>query len=65
MIVIRETAVSLRVSSGLNKVHKVLKPFSVADVRGLQAFQAVRRAEDGYSRRLYDWPSAPPRHKCI
>ena len=47
MIVIRETAVSLRVSSGLNKVHKVLKPFSVADVRGLQAFQAVRRAEDG------------------
>jgi len=34
------------VSSGSNKIHKVLKPFSVVDVRGPQVFQAVRRAKD-------------------
>jgi len=36
----------LRVSSGSNNIHKVLKPFNVVDVRGPQVFQAVRRAED-------------------
>jgi len=36
----------LRASSGSNKVHKVLKPFSVVDVRGPQVFQAVPRAKD-------------------
>jgi len=35
----------LRVSSGSNKIHKVLKPFSVVNVRP-QVFQAIRRAED-------------------
>jgi len=37
----------LRVSSGLNKMRKVFKPFCVVDVRGLQVVQAVRRVEDG------------------
>ena len=36
----------LRVSVGSDKIHKVLKTFTVVDVRGPQAFQAVRRAED-------------------
>jgi len=36
----------LRVSSGSNKTYKVLKPFSVVDVRGPQVFQAFRRTED-------------------
>jgi len=36
----------LRVSSGSNKIHKVLRPFSVVDVKGPQFFQAVRRAKD-------------------
>ena len=30
----------------LKQIHKVLKPFSVVDIRRPQAFQAVRRAED-------------------
>ena len=34
----------LRVNSGSDKIHKVLQPFSVVDVRGPQVFQAVRRA---------------------
>jgi len=34
------------VSSGSNNIHKVLKPFNVVDIRGLQVFQAVRRAKD-------------------
>jgi len=34
------------VSGGSDKIHKVLKPFSVVDVRGPQVFQAVRRAKD-------------------
>jgi len=33
----------LRVSGGSDKIHKVLKPFSVVDVSGPQVFQAVRR----------------------
>jgi len=36
----------LRVSGGSDKIHKVLKPFNVLDVRGPQVFQAVRRAKD-------------------
>ena len=36
----------LRVSSGSHKIHKILQPFSVVNVRGSQVFQAVRRAED-------------------
>jgi len=36
----------LRVSGGSDKIHKVLNPFSVVDVRGPQVFQAVRRADD-------------------
>jgi len=32
-------------SCGSNKIHKVLKPFSVVDVREPQVFQAVRREE--------------------
>ena len=36
----------LHVSSGSDKIHKVLKPFSVVDVRGPQVFQAVWRAKD-------------------
>jgi len=36
----------MRVSGGSNKIHKVLKPFSVVNVRGPQVFQAVRRTED-------------------
>jgi len=36
----------VRVSSDLNKIHKVLKPFSVVDDRRSQVFQAVRRAKD-------------------
>ena len=36
----------LRVNGGSDKIHKVLKPFSVADVRGPQVFQAVRKAKD-------------------
>jgi len=36
----------LRVSGGSDKIHKVLKPFSVVGVRGPQVFQAVRRAKD-------------------
>jgi len=36
----------LRVSGGSDKIHKVLKPFSVVDVRRPQVFQAVRRAKD-------------------
>ena len=31
-------------NSGSDKIHKVLQPFSVVDVRGPQVFQAVRRA---------------------
>jgi len=34
------------VSGGSDKIYKVLKPFSVVDVRGPQVFQAVRRGED-------------------
>jgi len=34
------------VSGGSDKIHKVLKPFSVVDVKGPQVFQAVRRAKD-------------------
>jgi len=34
------------VSGGSDKIHKVLKPFSVVDVRGPQVFRAVRRAKD-------------------
>ena len=40
------TAFFLRVSSSSNQIHKVLKPFSVVNVRGPQIFQAVRRAEE-------------------
>ena len=36
----------LRVRGGSDKIHKVLKPFSVVDVKGPQVFQAVRRAKD-------------------
>jgi len=36
----------LRVSGGSDKIHKVLKPFSVADVRGPQVYQEVRSAKD-------------------
>ena len=36
--------VFLRVSRRSNKTHKVLRPFTVLNVRGLQAFQAVERA---------------------
>jgi len=36
----------LRVSSSSNQIHKVLKPFSVVNVRGPQMLQAVRRAEE-------------------
>jgi len=36
----------LRVSGGSDKIHNVLMPFSVVDVRGPQVFQAVRRAKD-------------------
>jgi len=34
------------VSSGSNKIHKVLKPFGVVDVRGPQVIQAVQRVKD-------------------
>jgi len=40
------TVLFLRVSSSSNQIHKVLKPFSVVNVRGLQIFQAVRRADE-------------------
>ena len=50
----------LRVSSGADNIHKV---FSVVDVRGPQVFQAGRRAED--ESKIYDWPTAPHRHRCI
>ena len=40
------TVLFLRVSSSSNQIHKVLQPFSVVNVRGLQIFQAVRRAEE-------------------
>jgi len=36
----------LRVSGGSDKIHKVLQPFSVVDVKGPHVFQAVRRAKD-------------------
>ena len=36
----------LCVSGGSDEIRKVLKPFSVVDVRGPQVFQAVRRAKD-------------------
>ena len=36
----------LPVSGSSDKIHKVLKPFSVVDVRGPQVFQAIRRAKD-------------------
>ena len=36
----------LHVNSGSNKIHKVLMPFSVVDVRELQVFQVVQRVED-------------------
>ena len=48
----------LRVSSSSNKIHKVLKPFSVVDVRRPQIFQAVRRAKDV----TIDCTSAPQMH---
>jgi len=38
--------VFLSVSGGSNKIHKVLKPFSVVDFRRPQVFQAVGRAEN-------------------
>jgi len=34
------------VSGGSDKIHKVLKPFSVVDVRGPQVYQAVRNVKD-------------------
>jgi len=34
------------VSGSSNKICKVLKPFGVVDVRGLQVFQAVRWADN-------------------
>jgi len=40
------TVFFLLLSSGSNKIHKVLKPFSVVNVRGPQVFQAVGRAEN-------------------
>ena len=36
----------LRVSGGSDKIHKVLKAFSLVDVKGPQVLQAVRRAKD-------------------
>jgi len=36
----------LHVSGGSDKIYKVLKPFSVVDVRRPQVFQAVWRVED-------------------
>ena len=40
------TVFFLRVSSSSNQILKVLKPFSVVNVRGPQIFQAVLRAEE-------------------
>ena len=47
--------VFLRVSSSWNQIHKVLKPFSVVNVRGLQIFHAVRRAEELSLRLGFRW----------
>ena len=49
---------------GSNNIHKVLKPFSVVDVRGPQVFQAVRRAKDVAIVDLWlaDCHSAPQMH---
>jgi len=36
----------LSVSSGSNKIRRVLNPFGVVDIGGPQVFQAIRRAEN-------------------
>jgi len=49
------TVFFLRVSSSSNEIYKVLKPFSVVNVRGPQIFHAVRRAEELSLRRSSCW----------
>jgi len=46
-------------------IHKVLKPFSVVDVRETADLPDSLEGRGYYNRRLYDWPTAPQRHKCI
>jgi len=52
----------LRVTGGSDKIHEVLKSFSVVDVRGPQVFQAVRRAKDVT---IKDYTTAPECHRCV
>jgi len=59
----------LRVSSGWNKTHKVLKRFSIVNVRGQQVLQAVRWVLQSKIMWLADCSSALQMHlgasRCI
>ena len=55
----------LRVSGGSHKIHKVLKPFSVVIVGGTAGLPGGSEGGGCYNRRLYDWPTAPQRPRCI
>jgi len=54
-----------RVSSSSDKIHKVLKPFSVVRCQETAVLPGSSEVEGCYNRRLYDWPTAPQRHRCI